>query len=403
MAKIIWINIPGHGHINPTLPVVQELVQRGHEIIYYNTEDFRAKIEGTGAIMHAYPEPMPGATDIVELMRDGNLVKVTRMLLESSELLVPFLMEEIRREQPDIIVHDAIALWGSICAKLLNLPSVASIPLFIFEGTKEGRKPQDILRMLGAALPLLPGILRSRGRLTRRYGKHIFQKDYLLPVLGNLNIVFTAESLQPPSTVIDGTFRFVGPAINSQTRQVNDFPYEQLDRRPLIYISLGTIHHTHTEFFRSAFDAFRDHPGQFVMAVGDQTEIGLIPDNFIVRDYVPQLEMLKHADVFVTHGGMNSIHEGLYYGVPLVLVPHQIEQLFNARVVESHGAGLVLNKVSADMLRKSVDDVLHNSDYHERAKAIGQVLHQTGGYLQTANEIEAFALRNSKTGLTQGY
>lgn len=400
MAKIIWLNIPGHGHVNPTLPVVQELVRRGHEIIYYNTEDFRAKIEATGATMRAYPKSLSGTMDFVDLMRDGNLVKVTVMLLEASEQLVPFLLDEIRREQPAIIIHDSTTLWGSICAKLLGLPSVASIPLFIFEGTKEGRKPLDALRMMGAALPLLPGILRSRARLTRHYGKHIFQKDYLLPVLGGLNIVFTAESLQPPSTVIDDTFRFVGPSINPQTRQGDNFPYEQLNRQPLIYISLGTIHHTHTEFFRTAFEAFRDYPGQFVLSTGGQTDIGPIPDNFIVRDYVPQLEILKRADAFVTHGGMNSIHEGLYYGVPLVLIPHQIEQLFNARVVVSHGAGLVINNLSADGLRASVDDVLRTPVYRERAQAISQVLHQTGGYLQAADEIEAYT--NSNIHLSQG-
>jgi MGT family glycosyltransferase len=400
MAKIIWLNIPGHGHVNPTLPVVQELVRRGHEIIYYNTEDFRAKIEATGATMRAYPESLSGTMDFVDLMRDGNLVKVTVMLLEASEQLVPFLLDEIRREQPAIIIHDSTTLWGSICAKLLGLPSVASIPLFIFEGTKEGQKPLDALRMMGAALPLLPGILRSRARLTRHYGKHIFQKDYLLPVLGGLNIVFTAESLQPPSTVIDDTFRFVGPSINPQTRQGDNFPYEQLNRQPLIYISLGTIHHTHTEFFRTAFEAFRDYPGQFVLSTGGQTDIGPIPDNFIVRDYVPQLEILKRADAFVTHGGMNSIHEGLYYGVPLVLIPHQIEQLFNARVVVSHGAGLVINNLSADGLRASVDDVLRTPVYRERAQAISQVLHQTGGYLQAADELEAYT--NSNIHLSQG-
>lgn len=397
----MWLNIPGHGHVNPTLPVVKELIERGYEILYYNTADFRAKIERTGAKMSAYPESMADGRDIVAFMRDGNLVKVTNWLLETCDQLVPFLLDEIRREQPDIIVHDAIALWGSICARLLEIPHVASIPLFIFEGTKEGRKPLDILRMLGGALPLLPDILRSRGRLTQRYGKHIFQKDFLLPVLGGMNIVFTSESLQPPSTVIDQTFRFVGPSINPKTRRDDDFPFNQLNRRPLIYLSLGTIHHTHTEFFVTAFAAFHDHPGQFVLSSGDQTDVGTIPDNFIVRSTVPQLEILRRADVFVTHGGMNSIHEGLYYGVPLVLVPQQVEQLFNARIVEARGAGLLLERVSAARLRAAVDTVLRLPVYRDRAQAIGQTLAQTGGYRQAADEIEAFM--NSKTRLIEVY
>jgi MGT family glycosyltransferase len=344
---------------------------------------------------------MPAAAEMVDLLRDGNMVKVTRMLFQASEHLIPFLLDELRREQPDVFVHDSIALWGSICARLLKLPSIASITHFIFEGVDVHRKPLEVLHILWDALPLMSGILQSRRRLARRYGGDIFQKEHLLPVLGNLNIMYTAEGLQPRSTLIDHTFRFVGPSINQQMRQDDDFPYAQLDRRPLIYISLGTIHYTHTEFFRTAFDAFRHHPGQFVLSVGDQAEIGPIPANFIVRPHVPQLEILKRADVFVTHGGMNSVHEGLYYGVPLVLVPHQMEQLFNARVVESHGAGVLLGNVSADTLRQRVHEVLQNPAYRAHAREIEETLTRTGGYRQAADEIEAFALQNSKTHLTQ--
>ncbi len=59
-------------------------------------------------------------------------------------------------------------------------------------------------------------------------------------------------------------------------------------------------------------------------SVGTQTqiaELGDTPTNFIVRNYEPQLEVLQHAKLFITHGGMNSTSEGLYYGVPLIVLP----------------------------------------------------------------------------------
>jgi hypothetical protein len=173
-----------------------------------------------------------------------------------------------------------------------------------------------------------------------------------------------------------------------------------LTGRPLVYLSLGTIHHTRIDFYRTAFEAFAGHPGQFILSVGPRTsaaDLGAIPANFLVRPSVPQLEVLQRADLFVTHGGMNSVHEGLYYGVPLVIVPFQMEQLFNARIVESCGAGILLGggppfgRVSALQLRAAVDSVLHTASYRTSAQAIRQDLIGSGGYRRAADEIEACA------------
>ena len=88
---------------------------------------------------------------------------------------VPFLLEELRREQPDILIHDSIALWGSICSRLLNVPSIASITHFIFEGVEMQRSPQEIVRILSHSLPVLPG----KGPL----GGHVMSHDQVEAVL----------------------------------------------------------------------------------------------------------------------------------------------------------------------------------------------------------------------------
>jgi len=77
-----------------------------------------------------------------------------------------------------------------------------------------------------------------------------------------------------------------------------------------------------------------------IMSVGRNIQIeslGLVPDNFLVENFVPQLEVLKRADVFITHGGMNSLNEALYFGVPVIVVPQQVEQAFNMRRLKKLG------------------------------------------------------------------
>jgi MGT family glycosyltransferase len=213
---------------------------------------------------------------------------------------------------------------------------------------------------------------------------------------GDLNIVFTSQAFHPENGFIDQRFRFVGPSINPATRD-GSFPFEALGDDKLVYISLGTINHLDEAFYRAAFEAFGDYPAQFVLSVGKNTDmapLGVIPANFIVRSYVPQLEILQRADAFITHGGMNSVHEGLYYGVPLVVVPHQFEQLLNGKRVAETGAGILLGarypygRVTAGELRAALDTVLQDANYRKQAERIGATLRAAGGYLRAVEEIE---------------
>jgi MGT family glycosyltransferase len=111
---------------------------------------------------------------------------------------------------------------------------------------------------------------------------------------------------------------------------------------------------------------------------------------------VPQLQVLQRADVFITHGGMNSVHEGLYYGVPLILIPHQFEQLFNARCVAARGAGLIVDDrlsrrtIAATALRQALDTVMSEPRYRGAAMNLQRSLRATGGYQQAASEIQAY-------------
>src|SRR5262249_53665442 len=115
-----------------------------------------------------------------------------------------------------------------------------------------------------------------------------------------------------------------------------------------------------------------------------------------VRPSVPQPEILQRTDVFVTHGGMNSVHEGLYYGVPQVLIPHQFEQLLNARCVAARGAGYIIEDwlrrkpITAGALQQALAMVSSEPRYREAAQELQRSLRATGGYQQAADEIQAY-------------
>jgi MGT family glycosyltransferase len=393
VEKIVYIGIPAHGHTNPTLAVMQELVARGHTVLYYNAESFRAKLEPTGVDFRPYPEPMPTEREVSEAMH--TIIDASLMLSQMGERLSPFLIREMQREQPDLILYDSVAMAGYIAARTLKIPRICFLTHFVLDGSQRALGFGTLARFMLSAVPHLPTLIGWKRRMAQQYGKQVAGG---ITEYADLNLIFTSQAFHPENGFIDGRFRFVGPSINPATRD-GDFPFEALDDGKLVYISLGTINHLDEAFYRAAFEAFGDYPAQFVLSVGKNTDLsrfGDIPANFIVRQYVPQLEILQRADAFITHGGMNSVHEGLYYGVPLVVVPHQFEQLLNGKRVAETGTGVLLGarypygRVTAAELRAALDKVLTDLQYRQQAERIGDTLKAAGGYPRAVEEIEAF-------------
>ncbi len=393
MAKIAFIGIWAHGHTNPTLPVLQELVARGHEVLYYNAEEFRDKVEPTGVQFCPYPEPLPTSREIAERMKE--MIHASLFFAEVSIPLTAFIVEEIGRERPDLIVYDTTTMWGYIAARVHQIPAICLITHFVLDGLQGYLGWRTLLRHVRSAIPYLPRLLRWKRGLARAYGK---ENVGGITEYADLNIVFTSAEFHAPNRFVDERFRFVGAAIAPHTR-TGDFPFDDLTANDVIYISLGTINHLNQTFYQTAFAAFADDPAQFVLAVGQHTAIeslGPIPANFMVHNQVPQLAILQRASVLITHGGMNSVHEGLYYGVPEIVIPQQMEQYVNGKRVAETGCGLLLSdgyprgEVSVPALRTALATVRRNPNFQQNARYYGQTLKDAGGYLRAVDEIEAF-------------
>jgi MGT family glycosyltransferase len=120
--------------------------------------------------------------------------------------------------------------------------------------------------------------------------------------------------------------------------------------------------------------------------------------------WAPQLEVLRDAAAFVTHGGLNSIHEALVFGVPMVVAPHQFEQAINAQRVADLGAGLCLRErlsgraITAEQLRAALDAVLQRPSYRRNAERLGARLRVLCGYRNAADELQALMARARSKG-----
>lgn len=164
---------------------------------------------------------------------------------------------------------------------------------------------------------------------------------------------------------------------------------------PLIYISLGTIVNNIKSFYRKCIRAFEHENVQVIMSIGsvvNKDRLGKIPDNFSIYSFVPQLEVLSNTDVFITHGGMNSIMESLYYGVPMIVIPFITDQPLNAKRIEELQLGkkLEFRKITSEMIRTTTLSVMKNSAIHKQVLEIKKEMRSKNANVFGANVIAEY-------------
>lgn len=385
MSKIVFFCIPAHGHTNPTLGVVRELIERGHEVWYYSYELFREKIEGAGAWFipcDAYDAELNlKPEDAAKIGKDLGLS--TRILVDTTLALDDMVCKAMKELQPDCIVADSMAVWGKAVALKLGIPFVSSTTTFAFNQHSAKIMKQSIGQLFGMIFSM-PKINRDLKRLQDK-GYPIYN---ILDIIQNDDktdtVVYTSSEFQPCAETFSDKYAFVGPSVRDTTEEIIK------EKEKLIYISMGTVNNKMLQFYKNCMKALGDTDYQVIMSVGnlvEKSQLGVIPNNFSIHEHVDQIAVLKKADVFLTHCGMNSVNESLYYKVPLVLYPQTSEQGGVATRVEQMGAGIRLEKNSSEMILNAVKQVLENTIYAENAAKIAEGFWKSGGAVAAADKI----------------
>ena len=385
MSKIVFFCIPASGHTNPTLEVVKELIRCGHEVLYYSYDIMKEKIESTGAkyiSCDAYDsEQKLCQEDAARIGKD--VAFSTNILVETTLALGEKVCEDMKEYKPDCIVADSMAVWGKAVALRLNIPFISSTTTFAFNKESAKVMKQSFGEFMNLMLSM-PKINKNIKRLQKagypfRNILDLIQNDEKVNT-----IVYTSRIFQPCSETFPENYCFVGPSIRAATEE---FP---ASKQKTIYISMGTVNNVMLELYRNCIEALRDTNYRVVMSVGaltDISQLGEIPGNFIVKNSVDQIAVLRQADVFLTHCGMNSASEGLYFEVPLIMHPQTAEQGGVANRVEELGAGMYLPGTTPGEIRAAVEKVLKNDIYRDCAGKISASFRRSGGAERAAEYI----------------
>ncbi|MBV8994574.1 MAG: glycosyl transferase [Pseudonocardiales bacterium] len=385
-----FVSIPAHGHVNPTLPLVEELVRRGHRVTYATGTEMVATVEKSGARGLGLPWELDPTKPVNSFSAGEAFAKFMAVRVEPARRYIPLLLEHFHRDRPDAMCYDRNTQLVAELAEKLGVPAVALFPMFASNEHFDLMKRFFSLEFEDPAQALV----EVEETLSEIAAEYSLRKTRVtgIPRAG-LKLVFIPRGFQIAGETFDDSYLFLGPSLGSRATSEEWQPPSNGAR--VLFISLGTIFNQRPEFFRLCANAFGGSDWHVVMAIGavvDPGRLGPVPTNFDVRPYFPQPVVLSHAAAFVSHTGMNSTMESLYYQVPLLSLPQMAEQAANGDRVQELGLGRRLDpqSLTPQLLRDAVRQVADDRSIRAALARFNPEMTTGGGAAAGADAVEAY-------------
>lgn len=380
---------------------------------------------------------------------DFQLYKYTMM-----PKVFPPMLEALKAYEPDLIIYDPLDLMAAIASYLLSVPCVSHLTLPAFNvhpcemgNDLTGREVCDHVRQCRTAKECNQHFIDTYGF---DFLANFVMGSYHL--ITGLCVCTGIKEFDPgmPECVkevygdIDEDCVYVGPMlITKEEGRINSlnpgpkcqhqaidepFPYDEMRKhkeagKKIIYASFGTV-------AASIFWSIPETPkplanekcngkdycrplwGRICEAFGEKDDYVvilatvcedpealkdiLLPSNFIVRRRCPQLDVLKVADAFITHGGANSMMESINAGVPMLVLPYFADQYENGRTVTREGLGMhhddPVSDCTTSVLLSEVKQLLEQREHFAlNCQRLKKSLEEAGGAKKAAHYIEQYA------------
>lgn len=441
--KIFVIVPPASGHVNPMCGLLNELCKRNDlEIIVFNDDEYRELIEKTGARFRRYSHPTFRLfVKTLSKNVENNIEDMMDYSITLAHNLLPQLIEEIQKDQPDLIIYDNLFLPAKYLMEILKqhylqnklskMPkSVMFAPNFPMTFDILDSLPKKSFLNVSFLLMIVRIWLRNIF-LCWKYGIKAYRvEEMFVRKDEQLNLVGVIPQLDYNRDKMDTTYKYVGPMIAYQTRNeaeklddklkliLNEFETSE-DRKndqddsnslKLIYVSLGSVLYTYINVFDKIIESIREFNskssrtmnssrfrivisvGQSLKEFNERIANGelILPGNILLSSYVPQLRVLEKADLFITHCGMNSTNEAIKYAVPIIGIPIGNDQPEVAKRVcdiNSIGIKLSLDQLDADRIADAIEQVLTDSIYKTNAKKLSEISSHYDGCVMGAKII----------------
>ena len=380
--RILVASLPFAGHVGALAAVSNELVRRGHDVIAYTGAKYRHRFEGAEWL------PWQHAPDFddAELARtfpaigDGkgmraNFANVRDVLVGTGAAQA----KDVLEAEFDLVVTDHLAFGAAMAAEIEKVPwaTVAVTPLVA--GSPLVRAVSRLL-----ADGMFNRMRAEMGLKPRPGALEAFYSPELVLAQG----VQGLETVRPPHRT-----EFVGRLISPTTRK--DLPewWADLDGRTVVHVTQGTLETGADELLKPAIEALAGHDALVVATTGGAPAktLGALPGNVRAAEFIPHDLLLPRTDVMITNGGWGGVLAALEAGVPMVVVPGELDKAQAAARVARAGAGVTKRKPRK--LDQAVDQVLSEPRHRERARELGRQITAAGGAARAADLVEELVRR----------
>jgi macrolide glycosyltransferase len=389
-AHIAMFSIAAHGHVNPSLEVIRELVARGHRVTYAIPPVFAEKVAETGAEPKVWNSTLPSPDDDPEAWGSTLLDNVEPFLDDAIQAL-PQLIAAYEGDEPDLVLQDITAYPARVLAHRWGVPAISLSPnLVAWEGYEEE---------VGEPMWEEPK-KTERGRAYYAKFHNWLEENGITehpdPFVGRpaRSLVLIPKALQPNADRVDeSVYTFVGACQGDRTAE-GDWQ-RPAGAEKVVLVSLGSSFTKQPAFYRECVKAFGELPGwHLVLQIGrhvDPAELGDVPANVEVRAWVPQLAVLRQADLFVTHAGAGGSQEGMATATPMIAVPQMVDQFGNADMLQALGVArrVPTQEATADALRTVALELVDDPEVARRLKDLQAEMAQEGGTRRAVDLIEA--------------
>lgn len=354
--NVLVVCVPGAGHINPLLPLIEAFGRQGDRIVVASGTDIASSVEQAGAqlcpagqgeeawfeVLRARVRGLPGDGLTPERI---NHYFVPRLFAEVATAdMIDDVLACGRKLNPDLVLFETYAFAGPLVAELLGVPAVhhaigAMLEREVLELANDAVSP--LWRSFGVSAPGSAGVYRG-----------------------------VTVAICPPSLdVLDvpaGERLQLRPAPPPQ-------PAPALTERPLVYVTLGTFFNANLDIFRAVINGLADQPVDVLVTVGanqDPAALGPLPANTRAERFVPQATLLPRCAAVVHHAGSGTMLGALAHGLPQVVIPQGADNFVNASLLERAGIGSSLRPgaVSPENVRAAVRRVLDEPSHRVAAR-----------------------------------
>jgi len=380
MTRFAFATWDGGGNVPPAIGIAQELISRGHDVVFIGYEVQRQFFQAKGYSFSVLPRS--GLFDTYRTSVPAERIAGLLANVWASPEHLEDIPDALAATSADVLIVD-FSLQGALASMAqLAVPAAVLAHSAIAGLVPPPESPVGEARLTATNRLREGGGLPTLARLNDAWA-------------GCLTLVTTIPDLDPAAADADPSMRYVGPVFEGFPDEPWDSPWDLDDDRQMVLVSFSTTGlWDQSGRIRNTLEALAGEPVRVLVSAPQPLDVGPVPANAAVRGFVPHEMVLPSATVTVTHAGHGTVAASLAHGVPLVALPNPAaDQPFLAATLQRLGAGLALDGDSPpEAIRTAVQEVTRRPSYASAARGLGDAIRAAPGAAGAAIELEQLAL-----------